>query len=110
MWNTREKIARRRRSGAPREICSGNHGNAVIVAVAAEQFVTEGEKGRIGQAVVFEDDGLVYKRKSPVEAGDNAFSAPHVSGRKVGADFARPVDLGDNISHLLAGLRLAWSG
>ena len=55
-----------------------NHANTLVMAVTLKQLLTEGEKGRVGNDVVFQNNALLLLLKKPIKRGGNTSAAPKI--------------------------------
>ena len=84
---------------APGErIVSRDHHDAVIVAIALEQFRAVGEERRIGKDVVLEDDAFLDLREEPLESPRNGLATAEVLLAEERLYLTGPVDVTDDFS------------
>jgi len=73
-------------------VVASNGDDALVVTVASEQFLAEGEKRRVRETIVLQDDGLFNALKHPIEAAAEAAPAAEVPGRIMLPQVAGPID------------------
>jgi hypothetical protein len=87
------------------EVVPADHEDALIVAIALEQSLTEREKGNAWQAVVFQDDRFVYLREDPVQSAGDPILTTKIDIREILQYPAIPIDPVDDLPNLVAGFR-----
>jgi len=60
------------------EVISADHPYTEIVAVMLKKLLAESEKGLVGKAIIFKNDGFLDLVEHPIEATGYSFSAAEV--------------------------------
>ena len=85
-------IAERLCASVLRNVESGNLHDTRVIPVSLEQFRAKLEKCRIGQTIVFEDDGFFHVREGPPDPRGHTLSAAQITVGGVPVDLTIPVD------------------
>lgn len=85
---------------AQQAVDSADVHDAFVVAVTLQEFPAVPEKGRVRQAVVFEDDSLFHFGKEPADRRTHGVAAAEILFPEEGCDFAFPIDLRNDSADL----------
>jgi hypothetical protein len=80
----------------------------LVLAVLLQEVLAEPEEGGIGDAIVFQDNGIVHLLEHPANAAPWPPPAPQVALRKVALDLAGPVHARHNVPHGRTSLDVLW--
>ncbi|NKB45346.1 MAG: hypothetical protein GKS03_13825 [Alphaproteobacteria bacterium] len=83
------------------EVAPGDREDAIIVAVAIQQFGAIREEARLRDDVVFQDDPVLHVLKEPGDGGADTCSAPEVRRLEERGNIIGPVDIGYQLPALL---------
>ena len=98
-----EIITLRRAAGAELEIAAADGGDGFVTGVAFQQFLAIGEKCRVRQAIVLQQNRAFDLREDPGDPAGHAGFAAEVDGGEVAGDLAIPINGGDSIAPGLTG-------
>jgi hypothetical protein len=71
-------------NGVANHVHGGNDANPLIVTVFFKQFLREGEKTGIDEAVVFQNDSFLFMFEKPRDGGSRATAATEILFIQVG--------------------------
>jgi len=89
----REPVTTAIAGGQALMVVGRNHANALVMAIALEQLLTEGEKARVSNDVVLQNNALLLLLEKPIQRGGDPSAAAQVLGLKQGQQLAGPIDL-----------------
>ena len=89
----REPVTTAIAGGQALMVVGRNHANALVMAIALEQLLTEGEKARVSNDVVLQNNALLLLLEKPIQRGGDPSAAAQVDGLKQGPQLAGPIDL-----------------
>ncbi len=105
----REVIAAIAALPAELEIRSVDMHDPLIAGESLQDFGAESEEGRVGEAVVFEDDPSVRMLEHPIDGGNDMRIAAEIPAGIVPEDLAFPIDQLGRLACPAAQLLFAWS-
>jgi hypothetical protein len=71
-------------NGVANHVHGGNDSDSLVVTVFFEQFLREGEKTGIDQAVVLQNDSFLFMFEKPRDGGSRATAATEILFIQVG--------------------------